>query len=334
LQSALSLARQNNLGEVLKIFKKCLGQMLNAAATAGDKGCLDYLIQAGANVNFEEENYDGIPEVAFRNYVAGLYVLNHHPTIDPEEVLDHLSSHNDGCFKCVMYLLDQGYEDTIELVYRHSFRHCQTPLLTAIEHNKNDCVQSLLQAGSSMVTDCGAYTEHNHVTPVERAILLNNAEGLQLLIQSDLDVNASLDKSVVKKVHHQCLSLFQETNYTEGLELLKQCDFDVNASLDKAIVKEAQQECLSVLLKAGIHTKLLHESSDSILSIAAGSKGADVPHLHQEDQPYSLMYVCRTVIRRKLLQCNQVNLFKTATASHLALPQRLCEYLVCDQTLD
>lgn len=143
-----------------------------------------------------------------------------------------------------------------------------------------------------MLNDCGYWGSENHVTPVGVAILEDFSLGPCAFIQYGLDINCDVEKTIVAK---------------------------------------SKRDCLTVLLKAGIHTVRLSNSSQ--LAIAAGGAGSEVPENQQEEPLYSLKYMCRTVIRQQLLTSDKRNLFVTATQNHLKLPKALCEYIVCDHTI-
>lgn len=289
-------AKKNKFDRILHIYKKCLGEMLNAAAAAGDIHCVHHLLEAGANTNFQDENYHGNATTAFHSYLGDMYMMCSHTMIDPDDVLEHLCSHSEECDDCLTQLTAADRYDVLGLVYKHSLRVSYTPLMSAIANKQDLCIQPLLEAGSSVQTDCGIYHGWNHVTPIARVILDSNSQALQLLVENGVDVNVSLRNAIVRK---------------------------------------ADEDCLTILLNAGIYAKLLKvDEPNAILAIAAGGNGPDIPVSQREVKPYSLKYTCRFIIRKQLLACNKTNLFKTATYMSLKLPLSLCRYIVCEQAIN
>lgn len=219
LLCALDIAKTHKLHKVLSVFEKCLGQMLNEASTSGNTECVIALVQAGAKVNFEDENFGGDPELAFSKYLSGFYQLHPHPRLPIDVVFDQQVHRTENCLFCMGHLMLNGEADEIKLVYRHCIRASTTPLGAAIAEQKMEVVNALLLAGADMHADIGAGRSNVHMTPVGKALQQGNVQILQLLIDHGLDVHNDIDINVMFTVHDNCLPLLLKCGlYTRWIQ--------------------------------------------------------------------------------------------------------------------
>lgn len=128
LAAALSTAQNNSTKEVLQELSTCLGFLLNAAVKAGDKNCAKQLIKAGANVNFEKENFRGRSVEAFHIAAAQIYFRMGPPVPQLEDVLGAFAQQHMSCDPCE--LRSETHPDGIELMYIHTARRFQCPPFT------------------------------------------------------------------------------------------------------------------------------------------------------------------------------------------------------------
>ena len=297
LVHALDIAKEQNLPQVLQVFQESLDRMLISAATSGNDACVKELINAGANVNYMEENCYGHADLALQELVIEYY-RTHCNVPEPSSVIELEASHNLECTFCLR-TVDVKTADTGDipsfkqhLAYQHAYRIAVSPLSAAVTHRKLSCVKTLLDAGANACTDIGRVRHIAH--------LLHLTPHAIALIQGDIDVLEEL--------------------LTCGQTLM----------FNGSHIDSVHDNCWPKLLAYGMETTWLTKHTP--LTIAAGSKGAAVSD-PAEDKPYSLKHLSRIVIRQELLNNNRRNLFVTATTSTLPLPKSLCRYLVHDYEL-
>ena len=132
LVRAFEIASQQNLKPVLDIFQICLGQMLINAASLGNDACVKELIDAGADVNFVEENCLGKADLALSLH-AIQYYTTHFTYIPPfSEVILWEAYKNLNCANCLDVdeesVHDENFLKTLASIRDYSFScSCNNP---------------------------------------------------------------------------------------------------------------------------------------------------------------------------------------------------------------
>ena len=300
-KEAINIACKNDSKPVLNLLPDVLGQLLNAAVTAGDKECAETLIKAGASVKYQKNNFadrlsdntdrlSNGPYVAYSEYAANMYAkLTSRPS--PQDIIESFKDDIDACRKCRDFMkgryLSSGAE-YMETFYFHYSRKAKTPLLLAVEAKDAAVAELLLQNGAEKQVDCGSFNYREHVTPFSSAVF---------------------------------------GDWLDGIELFLQYGLDVNRDIERKIIRQSTPEALMIFLRHGLHRHMIEGDSD--LAIAAGKFGKKVPKVQQEAEPCSLKFICRTVICEALAESSHQNFFITVTNANLLLPRNLCEYILC-----
>ena len=299
---AINIAVTNNSTTVLDELPKVLGQLLNAAVSAGDKDCAGALIKAGASVEYQKNNFDDRitdnpnrltsgPYVAFNEYTANI-CFNLPSCPSGQDIIESFHEDIDRCRKCRDFmrrgqpLLHRA--QYMEALHYHYFRKVKTPLLLAVEAKDSVMVDFLLQKGAQKQVDCGSFNYKEHVTPFSSAVFSDWLEGIELFIQHGLNVNRDIEREIVSQTSPKALMIF---------------------------------------LQNGLHRHMIEGDSD--LAVAAGKHGKRVPEDQRETKPCSLKFTCRTVIRDALAKSSKENFFITVTNANLHLPRNLCEFILC-----
>lgn len=308
LHRAIQIARKDKLHSVTSEFEKCLGQLLNAAANCGNEQCVSELIKAGADVNYEEESFNGNCQQAFAHYVTVWY-KQHPPQVTPDDIVDKLCHECEECIQCLGQMLPPQYHNTLDIGYRHHLRKAITPLVLAIRSENVQCVKTLLKHGSLMNHDIGIDHVNVHLTPVSVTLLQGNVEVLQLFLDNGLNL-IDIDIEIMHRVHDRCFPLLLKAGITTGW-LRKDTPLTLAAGSQGGKVDdlcETKPYSLKHLARQVIRQQLLDCNRVNYWGIS------DFPTL-PTDVP------------------NSKNLFKTATVEHLPIPKRLCEYLLCEKSL-
>ena len=292
---AINIATTKNSKPVLAQLPEVLGQLLNAAVSAGDAEGAQELIHAGASVEYQKQNYADVPSdgpyIAFNNYAANItFYMPSAPSA--QDIVETFVDTVDNCDKCCDFLetipAPGNRAEYIEAFFRHEFRKVKSPLLLAVDAKSVSLVDLLLTNGAEKQVDCGYKDYMEHITPFSLAVYTDWLDGIELFIQHGLDINNDIEK-----------------------EIFNRCT----------------PKALMVFLQHGLLRCKLRGLSD--LAVAAGKFDDFVPPKQQESRPCSLKYTCRAVIRRALASSSQQNFFVTATPENLHLPRRLCEYILC-----
>ena len=298
LASAIDTAKERGLHHVTETFHRSLGRMLIDAAIHGDDDCCTLLIKAGASVNYTHENYESDYEAAHKVYLHDLEFYLLHGWSDFDDGLEYIDPKDwVSCKTCDRY---NGADEDEEAyyTYHHQLRQADNALLRALIHGHNKCVQVLLDSGASFTLDLGRYDKFCHTNAVHRSMLANNIDGLRILLNKGFDVN---DQNIVCRI----------------------------------VLSQSSLKCFALFLLHGLDIFPLSPKATSPIAIAAGFRGNKaVPEDCQEgEQPQSLKYMSRTVIRAQILKCSKRNLFLQITREKIGLPAALCRYLLFEETV-
>jgi ankyrin repeat protein len=235
--------------------KEIVNQLLVKATKEGDKNLIIFLLNAGADVNAQDD-YGDTPIFNYRYtplyYAAGLgnkdiveLLLNASADVNKEDRLGWTPLHR---------VTGLGNKDTIELLLKYkadvnkATREGYTPLLIAIANDNKDIAELLLNAGAG-VNQGSAADE----TPLTQAIKEGNKDIVKLLLQRGADVNQA-NKYDIIPLH--CAVL---TRNKDIVELLLKYKADVNKAtvhgetpLSKAI-SGGQKDIVELLLEHGAH---------------------------------------------------------------------------------
>ena len=295
LLAALQTAERNNSHGVLNYLRVCLGNLLIVALQDDDLDCAAQIINAGADVNFQQLHFKDELIETFVNF------FKTHCTISLHHVLARFIE-TTFCHKCS----DNSFQRfpfnitkmNIEYIEQHIQRR-ETPLSTSIHNCNVQATNLLLANGARIDVDCGSRMYKNslmyerHQTPLMIVINEDHPNIITTFIQNGLNINAP-----------------------EHIRTFEKCS----------------DTCLLTLLKAGLYHKNI--SHTTAIAIAAGRYGGKVvPVQHHEKGVKTLKFLCRQTLRCTLLQTRKENLIFTTTQENLLLPRVLCNYIVCDALL-
>ena len=255
--------------------------------------------------------------------------------------------------QCMELLINEGaHVNAVDRVY------FQTALNYAAQQESGKCLQFLIKEGADV------NSRKSRSTPLMNAILYTEAENLMTLINSGADVNTIRNNQTA-------LLLAIEGCYVEGIKLLILAGADVNAVTDRnetCLIKSSYRNdmvCAQLLLTAGadvnvrslfrqnaIETSITHCKNNensrefTMLLFAAGEtpntgvvrpklKAIDIPeHLEVFIEPNVLCLadICRKMIRKHLMEINNVNLL--VRIPKLGLPTLLRSFLMYDVSIE
>ena len=204
LQLALESAAGNNTTKVLEQISFVLGDLLNAAISAGDILTAAYFMKAGASVNFGI-NYFQKPRDAFVHHAALAYFKqsDYYASCPSED--DVLQAYLEKCHSCVQ--CDQSSPD-FELFDNHFGRYIEYPLLVAAQQRNAEAIHFLIQNGADKLIDCGNYSGNIHTTPFSYCVLSGFVDGVEVFLRCGIDINKNVHAAVIEKCSETILKVF------------------------------------------------------------------------------------------------------------------------------
>ena len=206
LRKALQSAVEHKSEPVLEELHKALGKLLNAAVKSQNNECAEFLIHAGADVDYEHENFRD-SESAFRGYAAEMYFQFGYPVPSEFDIISALIQQPGQCKICAQHLREDPTIPAIDFIYRHTARTAHSPLMLAIENKDIAAIQLLLKQGAQPNYDCGVWEDIEHITPWRFVILKDFGSALTAFIKNGLDINQVFDTEWVARCTDKCLGV-------------------------------------------------------------------------------------------------------------------------------
>ena len=204
LQLGLESAAGNNTTKVLEQISFVLGDLLNAAISAGDILTAAYFMKAGASANFGI-SYFQKPRDAFVHHAALTYFKqsDYYGSCPSED--DVMQAHLEKCYSCSR--CNQSLPD-IELFNNHFGQYIEYPLLVSVQQRNIEAIKFLSQNGADQLIDCGNYCGNIHTTPFSYCVSSGFVHGVEMFLECGIDINKEIHAAVIEKCSESILKVF------------------------------------------------------------------------------------------------------------------------------